>query len=364
MNSTLKDRYESMTIGHTTAAKGSARAPRQRGKGATISEIAQEAGVSIATVSKVLNGKSDISEATKAHVEEIITAHNYKRRTARNARANLIELVFHELDSAWAMEIIRAVEMRAAQNNTSIVLSELGGSIRAPRELVDSILERNPLGVILVMAEFDAAHMEQFASRSIPVVVVDTYGDQPSSVPTVGSNNWSGGFTAPKPLTDLGHTRIGMISGPADSMSSKARVDGYRSALEAAGIEIDKDLITYGDFYVDGGYTHGKALLSSENRPTAIFAGSDMQALGVLRGAKELGLSVPGDLSVVGYDNIPLSEWLPTPLTTINQFLPLMGETATDMLLALTRGESVRAKQINLSTELVVRASTTPPAGA
>jgi len=332
-----------------------------KGKGTTIAHIAEQAGVSIATVSKVLNGKSDISPATKAHVEQVINAHNYRRRAARTPRSNVIELVFHELDSAWSMEIIRAVEMRAAQNNLNVVLSELGGTFRAPRALVDSILERNPLGIILVMAQFDEAHIEQFASRAIPVVVVDTFGEQPGSIPSVGSNNWGGGFAATRHLTDLGHTRIAVISGPKKSLNSRARVDGYRSALESAGIAVEKALIRYGDFYLEGGYAHARELLSAANPPTAIFAGSDMQALGVMKCAKELGLRVPEDLSVVGYDNIPLTEWLTTPLTTINQFLPLMGETATDMVLSLAQGEEVRARQINLATELVVRASTAPP---
>ena len=152
-----------------------------------------------------------------------------------------------------------------------------------------------------------------------------------------------------------------MISGPADVLCSRARVDGYRSALEEAGVLTDPSFVRYGDFYVGGGYLHGMSLLDRVDRPTAIFAGSDFQAMGVLRAAHDLGLRVPEDLSVVGYDNLPVSEWISPRLTTINQPLQEMAATATRMVLALARGETPANLRIDLATELVVRDSTAPP---
>lgn len=127
------------------------------------------------------------------------------------------------------------------------------------------------------MTSVDDAQIAQFDSRSIPVVAIDAFGDQPDRIPTVGSNNWSGAFSATKHLIDLGHTRIGMISGPIRYLNSRARVDGYRSALESCGLDIDRSLIRYGDFFFTGGALHARDLLTRDNRPTAIFAGSDLK---------------------------------------------------------------------------------------
>jgi DNA-binding LacI/PurR family transcriptional regulator len=222
------------------------------------------------------------------------------------------------------------------------------------------VLARRPLGVILVLSSLEQAQRHQLETRSIPFVVFDTAGEPPAGVPTVGSNNWSGGVAATRHLIGLGHRRIAVISGPADVLCSRARIDGFRSAHEEAGLTADPSLARYGDFYVDGGYEHGKELLTLPQRPTAIFAGSDMQALGVLRAARELGLDVPRDLSVVGYDDLPLAGWIGPALTTVHQPLRDMATTATTMLLDLARGGAT-LRRIELPTELVVRESTAPP---
>lgn len=329
----------------------------------TIAQIASEAGVSVPTVSKVLNGRPDVAASTRAHVEQIIDKHGYRRRKGRTQRhgTGLIDLVFHELDSAWAGQIIKGVEVVAGAERIGVVLSELGGAHRPRQEWLDDVLARRPLGVIFVLSDVDDTQRRQLASRAIPFVIVDTAGDLPEGVPTVGSQNWSGGLAATRHLLGLGHKRIAVISGPGDVLCSRARVDGYRTALDEAGVDVDPSLICYGDFFVGGGYTHGSALLDRPDRPTAIFAGSDNQALGVLRAARERGLRIPEDLSVVGYDDLPVTEWLAPPLTTVHQPLTEMASTATQILLRLARGEPVRNSRIDLATELVVRQSTAPP---
>jgi LacI family transcriptional regulator len=215
--------------------------------------------------------------------------------------------------------------------------------------------------VILVLSTLAQEQQHQLESRSIPFVVVDTSGELPSGVPTVGSNNWAGGLAATRHLIGLGHRRIAVISGQQDVLCSRARVDGFRSAHEEAGTTADPSLIRYGAFTVDAGYRHGKELLAGPDRPTAVFAGADMQALGVLRAARELGLEVPRDLSVVGYDDLPLASWTGPSLTTVDQQLPTMARTATTMVLQLARGEDPPLRRIELATELVVRESTAPP---
>jgi LacI family transcriptional regulator len=328
----------------------------------TIGTIARAAGVSVATVSKVVNGRVDVSPSTRERVEAVIQEHGYRpRRGTSTTGSGLLELVFHELDSPWALEIIASVERAAGQRRMAVVLSELGGSHRPRQRWLDDVLQRRPRGVILVQSELSAEQRSQLESRSIPFVLVDTAGERVPGVPTVGSTNWDGGLAATRHLIELGHRRIAVISGPADVLCSRARIDGYRSALEEAQIELDPELVRYGDFYVGGGYEHGRSLLERPDRPTAIFAGSDYQALGVLRAARELGLHVPGDLSVVGYDNLPVTEWMAPTLTTVDQPLAEMAATATRMVLDLANGEPPTGLRIDLATELVVRESTAPP---
>ncbi|HCX85774.1 MAG TPA: LacI family transcriptional regulator [Micrococcales bacterium] len=329
---------------------------------ATIAEIAQEVGVSVPTVSKVLNGRTDVAEATRAKVEEALARHAYRKPVSgRPAGPRLLDLVFHQADNMWAQEIVKGVELVCGPARIGVVLSELGGSHRPPQEWIDDVMARRPLGVLLVLSGLDETQRHQLSSRSIPFAVVDTEGEQPAGVPTVGSNNWNGGLAATRHLLALGHRRIGVISGPADVLCSRARVDGYRSAHDEMGVARDPGLVRWGEFIAESGYAHGRDLLDRPDRPTAIFAGSDYQAMGVMRAARELGLRVPDDLSIVGYDDLPVTEWLNPALTTVNQPLREMAGLATRMVLTLAEGRRPPSPRVELLTELVVRSSTAPP---
>lgn len=329
----------------------------------TISKIAEEAGVSVPTVSKVLNGRRDVAPATRARVEALIDRHQYRRRRAATTTgSHMVDLVFHELESPWAVEIIRGVERAAREEGVSVVVSECGGAHSPRQEWLDGVLTRKPDGVIMVFSDLEPAQRRQLEARSIPFVVVDPTGDPGGEVPQIGSANWSGGLAATKHLLDLGHVRIGMIGGPVRVWCSRARIDGYRAALENAGIEVDRTLIRHGDFHVEGGYREGLALLRLPDRPTAIFAGSDLQALGLYRAASELGLRIPEDLSLVGFDDLPVARWIGPPLTTVRQPLIDMADTATRMVLGLARGDRPRSMRIELATDLVIRRSTAAPA--
>jgi len=332
---------------------------------ATIATIADEVGVSLATVSKVLNGRSDVAADTRARVEASLERHRYRRRARkRPAGTGQIDLVFHEFNSAWSMEIIRGVESATAPLGVDVVLSQLGGKHHPPQQWLDTVLSRRPLGVLFVLCSPTQAQQQQLHRQGIPFVVVDTDSATTASVPTVGSNNWNGGLLATRHLLELGHRRIAIISGPDDVLCSRARLAGFRFAHDEAGIGVDPDLVRYGTFYLNAGYEHGVALLDRPDRPTAIFAGSDMQALGVLRAARRLGLDVPGQLSVIGYDNVPMAAWTDPALTTIDQPIRDMAGTATRMVLDLARGEDLPTSRVDLVTELVVRESTAPPADA
>lgn len=328
----------------------------------TISAIAASIGVSVPSVSKVLNGRSDVAPATRRKIEKALQDHNYQRNARQTgaSTARLIELVFHELDSAWSIEIIRGVEQAARRNGIGVVLSDLGGHHSPDQRWMREIIGRRPHGIILVLSTLTPEQKRQLETRSIPYVVLDTNGETIAGAPTVGSNNWQGGLLATRHLLSLGHRRIAMVSGPEDVLCSRARVDGYRAAHSEAGVPLMEDPIRWGNFTVVGGYEHGRELLSRPDRPTAIFAGSDMQALGVLRAAREQGIDVPGQLSVVGYDDLPLAAWVDPPLTTVNQPLLEMADAAASMLLGIARGTDPKPRSIELAIELVVRGSTGP----
>ncbi|MFI9383283.1 LacI family DNA-binding transcriptional regulator [Kutzneria sp. NPDC052558] len=332
-----------------------------RGDAPTLAEIAKAAGVSTPTVSKVLNGRSDVAPATRARVEELLHRHGYRRR-AGGPPSRLFDLVFHELESAWAMEIIRGVENVAREEKLNVVLSEAADRHSPGQSWVDGVLARRPTGVVLVLSDLDAAQRAQLASREIPFVVLDPAGDPAEGVPAVGANNWHGGLNATRHLLDLGHRRIGVITGPSGMLCSRARLDGYRAALETAGVPLDPKLVREGDFHTEAGYSCGRDLLSRPSRPTAVFAGNDLQALGVYEAARELGLTIPDDLSVVGFDDLPLARWVGPPLTTVRQPLVAMAETAARLAVRLGRGEQPASTRVDLATSLIVRHSTAAPA--
>ena len=326
----------------------------------TLAQVATEAGVSLSTVSKVLNGRTDVSAATRQRVEGLLDRHGYRRRSFAPPEAPLIEIVFHELDSAWAMELIRGVENVATEANASVVLTESGTRHSPGPEWIDGVLRRRPLGVVLVFSTLPEQFKNQLRSRAIPFVIVDPAGDPPPDVPSVGSANWSGGVAATQHLIDQGHRRIGIITGPADMMCSVARLAGYRSAMAMASLPVDPELIRYGDFHVEGGYEHALQLLERDHPPTAVFAGSDLQALGVFEAARTKGIRVPRDLSVVGYDDVPIARWSSPALTTVHQPLKEMAEEATRLVLRLRDGEAAPTR-MDLGVDLVVRQSTAAP---
>jgi LacI family xylobiose transport system transcriptional regulator len=325
----------------------------------TLADIAAEAGVSLATMSKVLNGRSDVAPATRARLEEHLSRHGYTRRNA-SQRAEVIELVFHELEASWSMEVIEGVEDVAHSAGLSIVLTVSGDRHAPGPDWIEGVLRRRPAGVVLVFSDIAKPHREKLRSRGIPFVIVDPAGDPSPDVPSVGSANWSGGLMATRHLIELGHRRIAAITGPEDMMCSLARVDGYRSAMNAAGLPIDPAWIRFGDFHPMGGEKHAREMLALDDPPTAIFAGSDLQALGAIAAARAIGLSVPDDLSVVGYDDIELSRWMSPQLTTIHQPLRRMGEEATRLVLRMSEGSVPETLRMDLATHLVVRDSTAP----
>ncbi|GAB3235284.1 LacI family DNA-binding transcriptional regulator [Glycomyces halotolerans] len=327
----------------------------------TIAQIADHAGVSIATVSKVVNGRDNVAPETRELVEGVIRRYGYRRQKRAVKAAPLLEVVFHELRGLYGIEIINGVEEVARQHRLGVVVSELEGRHTPGRGWVEDVLARRPTGVIAVFTELTAEQCEQLRSRDIPLVLLDPAGDPDPESAAVGANNWNGGLSATRHLLGLGHRRIAAITGPEHILSARARLDGYRAAMDLAGVEVDPTLVRIGDYQIADGRHHTRELLRLSDPPTAIVAGNDGEALGVYQAAAEAGVRIPEDLSVVGYDDLPMAQWNIPPLTTVRQPLREMAAAASDMLLALAQGESLPRPRVELATELIVRASTAPP---
>jgi LacI family transcriptional regulator, galactose operon repressor len=335
----------------------------ETGTRVTITAIAREAGVSVPTVSRVVNGRSDVSPQTRERVEELLRRRGYRRRQPRpRDDASLIDLVFHDLDSPWAVEIIRGVEDVAHAARVGMVVSAIHGRSESARQWMQNVRARATDGVILVTSILEAPLQEELDRLDVPTVVVDTAGVPPLDVPTIGATNWAGGLAATDHLLELGHRRIGIIAGPPRLRCSMARLDGYRAALAGAGVPVDDQLIWQGDFYPQSGFEGGNALLGLDDPPTAVFASNDQMAFGVYEAVRQRGARVGADISVVGFDDLPEAQWSSPPLTTVRQPLSDMGVLATRSVLRLARGEPVENPRIELATDLVVRDSTAAPA--
>lgn len=327
----------------------------------TIAQIAELAGVSTATVSKVVNGRSEVAPTTRALVEGLIREHGYRRQKKGASRAALLELVFHEIEGAYATEIIKGVEKVARRHRLGVVLSESQGRHVPGQSWIEDVLARRSTGVIAAFSDLSADQRDQLDARGIPFVLVDPTGEPGHRCASVGAGNWSGGLLATRHLLDLGHRRIAVVTGPANVLSARARLDGYRAALDAAGIPVDPDLVREGDFHIEDGLVHAGELLRLPDPPTAFFACNDLQALGVYQAAHEAGLRIPQDVSVVGFDDLPPAQWAIPPLTTIRQPLADMAAAAATMVVTLAQDEPLPHHRLELATDLVIRASTAPP---
>lgn len=333
------------------------------GRRITITAIAQEAGVSVPTVSRVLNGRNDVAPQTRERVEELLRRHGYRRRASRSrAGASLIDLVFDDLDSPWAVEIIRGVEDVAHSAGVGTVVSAIHRRSTATRQWLQNLRTRATDGVILVSSDLAPPVHAELRRLNVPMVLVDPAGVPSLDIPTIGATNWAGGLRATEHLLSLGHRRIGFIAGPPRLLCSRARLDGYRAALEAGGVPVRDELIAPGDFYHESGFSGASTLLTLPDPPTAIFASSDQMAFGAYEAVRRRGLRVPDDVSVIGFDDLPESRWASPPLTTVRQPLAEMGLLAARTVLRLAQGETVDTPRVELATDLVVRDSSTAPA--
>jgi LacI family xylobiose transport system transcriptional regulator len=327
----------------------------------TVASIARLAGVSAPTVSRVLNGRSGVGTDTRRRVEAVLREHRYRRPDAPSSAAT-IEVVFSDVESQLAVEVMRGVGQVAREHRLAATFVEIPRRDTDDPSWVDDLRARRPHGIVTVHSDMGAERHAQFDTSAIPLVALDPTGEPVHSVPSVGSTNWSGGIAAARHLLDLGHRRIAAISGPLAFLCARARLEGCRAALENAGAPIEPPLLRSGWFGFDDGLRLGRELLALPAPPTAVVCGNDLQALGVYEAARQAGVRIPDDLSVIGFDDLIYTRWCGPPMTSVRQPFAEMGATAARMLVAVAAGEPLPQTRIELATTLVVRDSTAPPA--
>jgi LacI family transcriptional regulator len=323
----------------------------------TIRDVAKTAGVSVSTVSRVLNGKVDVARETKNHILSVIDdlgyTTNLAARSMRSTKKNLIGLIMPDIAYPFAIEVMKGVNRAIAESEFDLLVYTSGdvrksGRVTSEQKYITLLAKSISDGVIVVAPVASEYNIDK------PIVSVDPVMSHPS-YPSVHATNYEGALDAMKYLISLGHRRIGYIGGRTELESANRRLNGYRDALIQADIPIDEELIVSGDFTTETGVRSGRMLLSLENRPSAIFASNDQMAMGVYQVAEEMGLHIPEDFSLMGFDNIPESKYL--GLTTVDQFISEMGFKATQMLIKIINEEPLGKQTLQMQTELVIRNS-------
>lgn len=343
------------------------RESRSRAEPVTIYEVAREAGVSTATVSRVINDRRHVREATRQKVEQVMDQLGYvANRQARGlagGRSKVIGLLVYELGSSYFNQLIRGID--AAVTSIGYDLMLYTTHARREREAQHAAeLAGGPVdGLIIVLAVDIRSYVDRLHRQRVPFVLLDYDSDIPGTTFITAANR-QGARDAVDHLVGLGHRRIGLITGTAGTSSARERLSGYRDALRTADIEHDRRLVVKGDFLEARGYEAMRQLLSLDDRPTAVFTSADTAAFGALRAIREAGMRVPEDISVVGFDDIPESSLVTPPLTTVRQPLWEMGATAVRLLQRLMDEPDATPRRTELATQLIVRESTGPPPSA
>lgn len=326
----------------------------------TIADVARAAGVSTATVSRALNHRPDVSAETRERVERVAAKLGYRgryghRRRSRRA-ARHITLLAHAIDNEYIGTICSGItdQLDPCTHQLLLLLTKADAGLEA--EYVRVARRTGSDGILVVTPRLSDREFCDLLGDGTACVLIDFYPDTPS-LPCIRATNWQGAREATNYLISLGHRRVGFIAGRRLDQITESREHGYRSALVDAHIPYSPELTADGDYSWASGFRAGKELLALDSPPTAIFACSDLMAFGAIEAIHAAGLRVPDDISVVGFDDLPMAADTYPPLTTMRQPLYEMGRMAAQMVVSLIDGKDVVSRQIELPTRLVVRQS-------
>ncbi|MEJ2256987.1 MAG: LacI family DNA-binding transcriptional regulator [Woeseiaceae bacterium] len=327
-----------------------------------IKDIAQRAGVSIATVSHAFRNPGRVSDKTRARVlaaaSELGYTPNQQAVNLRTARSGNIVVIIPDIADSYNSEIIKGIEAVARKRGYSVLLGDTQGTEEREREFANMVHSRQADGIILMSNNVPFDIQPETPIEDIPPIVNGSEFAGHPGILSVSIDDKQGGKDATNHLLELGHRDIGVITGDRHSTSTQRRLEGFHEAMQEAGVEVDENLIIYGMYEVDMGEAAATELLVRKKRPTAIFCFSDELALGCMHSLHAAGFSVPDDISVIGFDDIAFARYFSPPLTTIAQPAEAIGRTCTELLIDLIEGKRPKRNRFILPHALVVRSST------
>jgi LacI family transcriptional regulator len=328
----------------------------------TIRDIAAIAGVSAATVSRALNDRSEVSKQTRDAVIRVARSHNYSaNRSARGlsgGRTGLVGLTLPNVHAAYFAAILGGATEALYEQDMRVLLCPTGHEHAREVSLLDRLMHGTTDGALIVLPEESSAELSALYDERYPFVVVDPRQRLEERIPAVSAAHASGATEATTHLLELGHRRIGVITGPSGWLATEERRRGYHAAMAAGGATPDPALEIASDFKLGGGNTAAGTLLDLDDPPTAIFAFNDPMAIGVMHAASARGLRVPEDLSIVGFDDTDEASLMMPMLTTVRQPLAEMSRMAVNLLIRLLANQRFETMHVELATKLVVRSST------
>jgi LacI family transcriptional regulator len=339
---------------------------------ASIKEVALKAGVSIATVSRVLNDKGPVAEETRRRILEAIERLRYVPHGAARSlitnQTDTIGVLLPDLYGEFFSEVIRGIDQAARRNGLHVLISGFH-SDRAEIEAVLRALRGRVDGLIVLSPDVDAQTLRRNLPETLPVVLLNTRIDSQTpqaahgaaaglNFDAINTDNHGGALAMVRHLAGLGHRRIAMIRGPEENSDARERLRGYRDALRAGGLEAAEPLELGGDFSEESGYRAGRRLLTLKPRPTAVFAANDSMAIGCLFALRAAGVRVPEDVALAGFDDIPIARYLTPPLSSVHVPIAELGMRAMERLLhAVEHKNEHERRRETVATTLVVRGS-------
>ena len=327
----------------------------------TIFDVAAAADISYGTVSRVLNDDPHVKASTRERVRQVIDELGYQvnRQAQSLARrqTQTVGALVPDLGTGYIGEIIRGVDAELDRAGYDLVLFTTHRRAAKEANYVASLAQGAVDGLLLVLPRSPVDYLGALSGRDFPHVLIDHQGVDTNS-PAVGAANWQGAYGATEYLINLGHRRIGFITGSMDLGCAQDRLEGYKAALRTFHTAEDPELIFEGDFFQNSGVAAANVLLDLAAAPTAIFASNDVMAMGAMDVIRHRGFRIPDDISIIGFDNIPQAAMVYPPLTTVQQPLEQMGRVATQVLLGMFKNPEKQVVRMALPTELIVRGST------
>jgi LacI family transcriptional regulator len=326
----------------------------------TIREVADLAGVSIATVSRVLNDQPDVAPATRAAVLEVAERHGFFLKRRPRGETGLIAVTVPLVEGSYFAAMLGGIADAVDGVGMKILLLRTGFDGARPAPLRERLQAGTADGAVLMLPPESLQELFEL-QETMPIAVIDPRVPLDEGIPCVAATNAAGADAATQHLLDLGHRSIAAVAGPPGWAATEERRQGYHAALGRAGISPDARLTEFGDWQIPSGRAAAARLLELPDRPTAIFAFNDEMAIGTMQAARERGLRVPDDISIVGFDGVERGELLVPPLTTVRQPLAEMGRTAVSLLVRMLERRQIEALRVELATRFIERESTGPP---